>query len=88
MNEHDNCSELIRDLNDYIDGEASQTVCSEIERHMADCEDCKVFYDTTQKVIYLYRNQQEQKDLPAGARQRLFRALDLEDFLSDPESPR
>ncbi len=75
---HDNCQHLLADLSDYIDGEAADSVCAEIERHLADCADCRAVVDTLRKTIYLYR-QLPQPTLPESARARLIAAFTFAD---------
>jgi anti-sigma factor RsiW len=74
------CRHLLHDLSDYLDGVASAEVCAEIERHLSDCEDCTAVVDTARKTIVLYRKL-PRPELPAGAKERLFRTLDLSEFL-------
>lgn len=81
--DHENCQHLLDDLSDFLDGEASAEVCAEIERHLADCENCRVMVDTLRKTIILYHDL-PQPALPQDAKARLYRSLDLEAFL--PES--
>ncbi|HAJ35887.1 MAG TPA: hypothetical protein DCL15_09355 [Chloroflexi bacterium] len=71
---HTNCEHLLADLSDYIDGEAADAVCAEIERHLADCADCRAVVDTLRKTIYLYRNL-PQPALPEATRTRLLAAF-------------
>ena len=80
--EHGNCRHLLDDLSDFLDGEASAEVCAEIERHLADCENCRAVVDTLHKTIVLYR-ELPQPELPQDARQRLYHSLDLEGFLPE-----
>ena len=40
-------------LTDYIDGEASQSVCIEIEKHLKVCKKCKEFYAAVKKEAVL-----------------------------------
>lgn len=80
--EHKNCQHLLDDLSDFLDGEASAEVCAEIERHLAGCEDCRVMVDTLRKTIILYR-ELPQPEIPQDARQRLYQALDLNDYLTN-----
>lgn len=75
-----NCKYLLADLSDYLDGEASADVCAEIERHLADCENCRVVVNTLEKTITLY-HELPQPEISADMRQRLYRRLDLEEFL-------
>jgi len=74
------CRHLLGDLSDYLDGEASAELCAEIERHLADCADCRVMLDTLRKTMLLYRGL-PQPDLSPQARERLYQALDLKEFL-------
>ncbi len=77
---HDGCGDLLGELSDYLDGEASTQVCAEIERHISDCEDCRVVVDTLRKTIQLYRRSPRPSFSPAAA-ERLYRSLDLTDYI-------
>lgn len=76
----ENCRHLLHELSDYLDGSASAEVCAEIERHLADCEDCTAVVDTMRKTVHLYRNLPP-PEMSADARARLFKTLDLSEFL-------
>lgn len=78
--DREQCQHLLGDLSAYLDGEASAELCAEIERHLAGCADCRVMVDTLRKTILLYR-ELPPPDFSAEARQRLYKALDLEEFL-------
>lgn len=73
------CRDMLGDLSDYLDGQASQDICAEIERHMASCEDCRIVVNTFEKTVLLYRDL-PQPEVPDGARQRLYQVLDLQDY--------
>ncbi len=77
---HSHCEELLGSLSDYLDGEASARLCAEIAEHMASCERCRVVVDTLRKTVTLYR-QLAQPVIPEQARERLYRTLDLTDYL-------
>lgn len=83
MMEHDHthCRDLLSSLSDYIDGELDETLCARIERHMEGCENCRIVVDTLRKTVYLYRESVEPPAVPEDVRQRLFRSLDLDEFL-------
>ncbi len=76
----ENCRHLLGELSAYLDGELSQVVCLEIERHLLECADCRVVVDTLRKTILLYRTA-PQPGFPAAARERLYKALNLTEFL-------
>jgi RNA polymerase sigma-70 factor (ECF subfamily) len=71
---------LLTELSQYVDGEASAALCAEIERHLADCGDCRVAIDTLRQTIRLYQSLPG-PTFPADARERLYRSLDLGAFL-------
>lgn len=73
------CRDMLGDLSDYLDGQATEDICAEIERHMTNCEDCRIVVNTFEKTILLYRDL-PQPALPDTARQRLYQALDLEAY--------
>lgn len=69
------CSDLIKELSSYLNGESDRTLMSEVERHLAHCTDCRLVVDTTRKTIHLYCNSQP-APLPDDVRDRLHKALE------------
>jgi predicted anti-sigma-YlaC factor YlaD len=63
-----NCQELLEQLGDYLDEEARQELCREIEEHLERCHDCRLVVDQTRKTIVLYQADQpvEMKGLMAA----------------------
>lgn len=68
------CEELIQMLNDYVDGDIDPAICEGFEKHMADCNPCKVVIDNIRKTITIYKGQ-EQCELPMEFHNRLHKAL-------------
>ena len=81
MKEEVNCGEFLESLSDYVDGILGDALCKEIETQMADCEDCRIIVDTLKKTIYLYHESAAKTTIPLSVRERLFRSLDLDDFI-------
>ena len=84
MSEHDHskCRSLLGSLSEYVDGTLGEELCEEIERHVAECDNCHVVVDTLRKTISLYRESAaEEGDVPGAVRERLFRSLNLDDYL-------
>ncbi len=77
----ENCRHLLSDLSDYLDGEASDELCAEIERQMVGCEECRIVVDTLGKTIFLYR-ELPRPEMSQDARRRLYQSLDLQDYLT------
>ena len=70
------CRERLGILSDYLDGELDDQLCAEIERHIAECGDCRIMVDTMRKTVSLYR-QHGHQELPDETRERLYAVLHL-----------
>lgn len=79
---HSNCTDLLGSLSEYIDGELSPELCREIEKHLAGCENCRVVLNTTKRTIDLVHAPVEKPDLPDDVRERLFKRLNLDEYLN------
>ena len=80
MNEK-KCKSLLGSLSDYVDGTAQEEFCQELERHLSTCEDCRIVVDTLKKTVYLYQSSATDTNLPLPVRERLFKRLNLDDYL-------
>jgi anti-sigma factor (TIGR02949 family) len=79
---HKNCQELLGSLSAYIDGDLNPELCQELEKHLAGCEDCRVVLNTTKRTIDLVHSPLEKPDLPEDVRERLFKRLNLDNYLA------
>ncbi|MEI2693350.1 MAG: zf-HC2 domain-containing protein [Anaerolineae bacterium] len=79
--DHGECRQLLKDLSDYVDGDLDETLCVEIERHMDQCENCRVVVDTLRKTVLLFHDLPA-RPMPPDVETRLLRCLDLEAFIS------
>lgn len=83
MAEHQHCQDFLGALSDYVDGTLRQELCAELERHMADCDNCQIVVNTIRKTVELYHETSKTgADLPDEVRRRLFYRLDLADFVA------
>jgi len=78
---HKNCQALLGALSEYIDGELPAELCKEIEKHLEGCDNCRVVLNTTKRTIDLVRAPVDE-DVPADVRERLFKRLNLDEYLS------
>lgn len=69
-----NCDDLLKQLNEYVDGNTAPGICDEFRAHLKDCNPCQVVVDNIRKTIRLYKNGQE-VDLPDECRRKLHDAL-------------
>jgi anti-sigma factor RsiW len=85
MEAHVNCKQLLGNLSDYVDGDLQQGLCAEIERHLADCENCRVVVNTLRKTVEIVHQTCSDDELPQEVHQRLFACLHIpEPKPSDP----
>lgn len=81
-NEHTTCQSLLCLLSDYVDGELSEELCQEIEKHTSGCDNCRIVIDTLRKTISLYRaSAAEPAQISGETRDHLFKTLHLEDYM-------
>jgi len=85
MKDHENCHHFLDSLSDYVDGDLKAELCQELERHMADCHDCQIVVDTLKKTVSLYHEAVEEPAIPSDVRVRLFRRLDLDEYMGEPQ---
>jgi len=64
------CRDYISGLSDYLDGELDAQLCAEIEKHLAECENCRIMVDTLRQTVKLCREGREEK-LPPSLETRL-----------------
>ncbi|MBN8658452.1 MAG: zf-HC2 domain-containing protein [Anaerolineae bacterium] len=79
---HENCQALLGSLSEYIDGELPANLCEEIEKHLAGCENCRIVLNTTKRTIDLVQIPSPQEAVPQDVRDRLFKRLNLEDYMT------
>jgi anti-sigma factor (TIGR02949 family) len=79
---HKNCEQLLGSLSSYIDGDLNPELCQELEKHLEGCEDCRIVLNTTKRTIDLVHNPIEKPALPDEVRERLFKRLNLDDYLN------
>ena len=78
---HEGCRNLLSQLSDYVDGDLDTALCAEIEKHMADCPDCRAVVNTLEKTVELYRTA-GQVEVPSEVESRLYKVLKLEKYRS------
>ncbi|UCD64425.1 MAG: zf-HC2 domain-containing protein [Candidatus Zixiibacteriota bacterium] len=64
------CLDYIQELNDYLDGELDEQLCGEIEKHIGQCENCRIMVDTLRQTVTLCREGRPEK-LPAALEAKL-----------------
>ena len=81
MKHDEKCTDLLGSISEYVNGNLASELCAELEQHLADCENCRIVVDTLRKTIYLVHANNDKADLPADVRDRLYRSLNLDEYL-------
>ncbi len=68
------CEEMLRMLNDYVDGEIDPAICDQFESHLEDCNPCQIVVDTIRNTIKLYKDG-EVFEMPLAFREKLHQTL-------------
>ncbi|MBZ0292248.1 MAG: zf-HC2 domain-containing protein [Anaerolineae bacterium] len=70
------CEELIEYLSDYIDNNLSEELTAAAREHLSTCHNCSVVLDSTQKMILLYREQEQKRSIPAERGRALYAQIE------------
>ena len=68
------CEELLKALNEYVDGAQLTEICEEFSQHLAGCNPCQVVVDNIRQTISLYRDGHPY-EMPKNFEQRLQQSL-------------
>ena len=79
--EHGKCRYLLGTLSEYVDATLEGELCAEIERHLAECENCRVVVDTLRKTISIVHTVNCDPAMPGDVRERLYKRLDLDEYI-------
>lgn len=64
------CQDYVGDLNLYLDGGIDPDLCDEIERHIGECENCRIMVDSLRQTVILCREGKPEQ-LPAELEAKL-----------------
>ncbi len=76
------CKKTMASLTDYVDGDLSEALCKEIEKHLLDCDNCQVVIHNLRKTIEINKANSPVSQVPASVMQRIHVRLNLDDYLS------
>lgn len=75
------CKEVLAQASEYIDDQLSEQICADIRQHMAECGNCRMFINTLEKTVSLYRLMPGER-IPDQTRHQLYKVLDLDEYTS------
>ena len=68
------CKEFLAELSDFLDEKTESEIRAKLERHLAECPNCWVVCDTTEKTLKVFKGM-EAKAVPEDIQTRLMAAL-------------
>jgi hypothetical protein len=68
------CEEILRALNDYVDGDTLTALCRDFADHLAGCNPCQIVVDNIRNTIRLYKDG-EPYPMPPAFQERFRAAL-------------
>lgn len=69
------CKQFLQELNDFLDETLDPNIRAELQRHVSECPNCWVVYNTTEKTLKVFKGM-EPKEVPEHIRTRLMDALE------------
>lgn len=68
------CKDFLNELSEYLDDCVDPDLRANLERHVSECPNCWVIFDTTQKTLKVYKGLEPQT-IPEDIHSRLMCAL-------------
>ena len=68
------CKDFLRELSEFLDDATDSATKKELERHMSECPNCWVVFDTCKKTVQIYKGQVP-KEIPPSIHVRLMAAI-------------
>jgi anti-sigma factor (TIGR02949 family) len=69
------CKQFLQDLNEFLDEGLDPAIRAELQRHVSECPNCWVVYNTTEKTLKVFKGMEPQA-VPEPIRARLMEALE------------
>ena len=69
------CKQFLQDLNDFLDDTLDPQLRDEVQRHVKECPNCWVVFNTTEKTIQVFKGMEPQP-VPEHIQSRLMDALE------------
>lgn len=69
------CKQFLQELNEFLDESLDPATRAELQRHVSECPNCWVVYNTTEKTLKVFKGMEPQA-VPEPIRSRLMEALE------------
>jgi anti-sigma factor (TIGR02949 family) len=69
------CKDFLKGLNDFLDQTADPETREHLKKHVNECPNCWVIFDTTKRTVQVYKGMEPQT-LPEDLHNRLMKAIE------------
>lgn len=76
--EHKHKQKMIDLVELQLGKDFNSNIIEEVVQHMEECPDCKIYVDSVQQTIKLYRTTEKEQSIPVEVSDRLFKVLNLQ----------
>jgi len=77
MNTHQHNEGLFKKIQIQFGENIDAEILEDVAKHMDDCPDCKIYVDSVQQTVKIYRVTEMEKSVPDDVSDRLFKTLKL-----------
>lgn len=68
------CKDFLKEISEFLDDSTDPSTKKELERHMAECPNCFVVFDTCKQTVRVFKGT-EAREIPQTVSSRLMSAL-------------
>jgi anti-sigma factor (TIGR02949 family) len=68
------CKDFLKEISEFLDDATDPSTKQELERHMAECPNCFVVFDTCKQTVRVFKGT-DAREIPASISGRLMGAL-------------
>lgn len=77
MKNHQHEIELLEKIKLQLGQDVDADVIKDVAKHMEECPDCKIYVDSVQQTVKIYRVTETEQSIPDDVSERLFKVLKL-----------
>ncbi len=68
---------ILKQLQEQLSLDIDAPLIMDVARHLDECPDCRVYVDSVQQTVKIYRVTEQDRSIPVGISNRLFKVLKL-----------
>ncbi len=74
---HHHRENIIKQVQEQLGKDIDQTILEDVAKHMEECPDCKIYVDSVQETVKIYKVTESEQTIPNEVSDRLFKVLNL-----------